>query len=225
MLDNGYVYLAATRLSLYRSRADWAMAIEVFGFSPRAGLPDTHVYTFGSRLHERDPAERYATPEAYENYLAVNPYNESRFIHPIEPGPWQDEETEELVAQDAASVRLRGEDVGIPALREFATHGIDLEEAPRIQTFELCRLLAATHRDAVLATARERRVSVPPDLIEVLVLDEWDHPNVVLESERPSGSGTFRQLAQVLATGNLDAYRPSIAANTHWSHWPDGGSL
>jgi hypothetical protein len=33
MLDNGYVYLAATRLSLFRSPRDWAMVIEVFGFS------------------------------------------------------------------------------------------------------------------------------------------------------------------------------------------------
>jgi len=31
MLDNGYVYLAATRLSLFRSPDDWAIAIEVFG--------------------------------------------------------------------------------------------------------------------------------------------------------------------------------------------------
>jgi hypothetical protein len=44
MLDNGYVYLAATRLSVYRSTTDWAMAFEVFGFSPRAGLPDTHTF-------------------------------------------------------------------------------------------------------------------------------------------------------------------------------------
>lgn len=50
MLDNGYVYLAATRLSLHRSDEDWAMVIEVFGFSPRAGLPDTFIHTFASRL-------------------------------------------------------------------------------------------------------------------------------------------------------------------------------
>src|SRR5690349_24690426 len=43
MLDNGYVYLAATRLSLFRAAPDWAMVIEVFGFSPRSGLPDTHI--------------------------------------------------------------------------------------------------------------------------------------------------------------------------------------
>ena len=57
MLDNGYVYLAATRLSLYRSTTDWAMVIEVFGFSPRAGLPDTSIQTFASRLHDRDRPE------------------------------------------------------------------------------------------------------------------------------------------------------------------------
>ena len=54
MLDNGYVYLARTRLSLYRSAADWAMVIEVFGFSPRLALPDTHIHTFASRLNNRD---------------------------------------------------------------------------------------------------------------------------------------------------------------------------
>ncbi len=59
MLDNGYVYLAATRLSLYRSAVDWAIVIEVFGFSPRTGIPDTHVSTFASRLGDRDPPEQY----------------------------------------------------------------------------------------------------------------------------------------------------------------------
>lgn len=63
MLDNGYMYLAATRLSLYRSAADWAMVIEVFGFSPRAGLPDTSIQIFASRLHDRNPPEGYLNPD------------------------------------------------------------------------------------------------------------------------------------------------------------------
>jgi hypothetical protein len=57
MLHNGYVYLAGTRLSLYRSATDWAMVIEVFGFSPRSEVPDTHIHTFASRLHGRDAPE------------------------------------------------------------------------------------------------------------------------------------------------------------------------
>jgi hypothetical protein len=59
MLDNGYVYLASTRLTLHRSDASWAMVIELFGFSPRSGLPDTHIHTFGSqdRCAPRTPAQ------------------------------------------------------------------------------------------------------------------------------------------------------------------------
>jgi hypothetical protein len=39
VLDNGYVYLAASRLSAYAAPPDWALVIEIFGFSPRTGLP------------------------------------------------------------------------------------------------------------------------------------------------------------------------------------------
>jgi hypothetical protein len=107
MLDNGYVYLAATRLSLYRSHADWAMVIEVFGFSPRAGMPDTHIHTFASRLYNRDGPADYMNRHAYENYLARNPNNDSRFIFPIDGGPWQDAEEPEFVAADAREVVVR----------------------------------------------------------------------------------------------------------------------
>lgn len=52
-------------------------------------------------------------------------------------------------------------------------------EQPRVQTFELCRFLAGAHRDAVLATPAERRASVPPEVPEFLILDDWNHANVV----------------------------------------------
>ncbi len=224
MLDNGYVYLAATRLSLHRSDVDWALVIEVFGFSPRAGLPDLHVYSFGSRLHARNEEDGYASREAYESYLANNPHNESRFFSPIDEGAWQDEEDSDFVAEGATEVVLRGRRVAIGSPSTFAEHGIELEEPPRIMTHELCRLLAALHRDDVLATPTERRVSVPPELREILVLEAWHHPDVV-NDERPSQTEAFEQLARVLSTGDLGAYGPSAPANTHWVHWPDGGSL
>ena len=65
MMYNGYVYLAAVRLSLFRSHEDWAMVIEVFGFSPRAGLPDTHIHTFSSRFYNRDTPDQYVSREAH----------------------------------------------------------------------------------------------------------------------------------------------------------------
>jgi hypothetical protein len=101
MLDNGYVYLAATRLSLHRSDADWGVVIEVFGYSPRAGLPDTHIYTFASTLFRRDSPEKYRSRQAYDNYLANNPHNESRFIYPIGNEDWEGPERWEYIAEGA----------------------------------------------------------------------------------------------------------------------------
>ena len=198
MLDNGYVYLAATRLSLHRSDDDWGLVIEVFGFSPRAGLPDTTVHTFGSRL------------------------NEPRTVFPIDDGPWIDEDQ---VAEDATEVVLRGRSVRLPPVADYARHGITLADPPRVRVEEACRWLAAVHRDDVLATPLERRISLRPDMREILVLDEWNHPNVVDEEEPPSTSEAFQQLALVLETGDVSRYRPTVPANTHWENWPDGGTL
>ncbi len=84
MLDNGYIYLAATRLSLFRSETDWAMVIEVFGFSPRAGVPDTQIDAFSSKPANRKTASNYVSQAAYENYLKNNPYNEAACVFPID---------------------------------------------------------------------------------------------------------------------------------------------
>ena len=225
MLDNGYVYLAAARLSLYRAAPDWAMVIERFGFSPRSGLPDTHIHTFASTLHKRDAPEQYVRREAYDTYLAKNPHNESRFVFPVAEGAWQDPQNDELVAEGATEVVVRGHALPLPTLDEYAQREIELENAPQIQVFELCRFLAETARESVLSTAVERRVSVLPGMSQILQLEDWHHPNVVEAEDRPSGSETFQQLAQVLASGDAGLYRPSQPPNTHWRNWPGGGRL
>jgi hypothetical protein len=201
------------------------MVIEVFGFSPRAGLPDTHIHTFASTLYNRDAPEKYVNPEAYDRYLANNPNNDSRFVYPIDAGDWQDDQDNEIVAEDAREVFVRGQKQPMPSLDEYMQRGITVENPPRVRVFELCRFLADIARDSVLANAKERRISVLPDMTQILQLEEWHHPNVVEDDDRPSGSETFQQLAQVLATGNLEFYRPSRPANTHWRNWPEGGLL
>jgi hypothetical protein len=223
MLDNGYVYPAATRLSLHRSMTNWAMVIEVFGFSPRAGLPDTHICTFAERLHHRNPSEDYVTRDAHQRYLANNPHNESRFVFPIKEGPWQNAENCELVATNGAEVVVRSQPIQLPTFDDYSRHGIELEEPPLPRVFELCRFLADIAREQVLATPQERRVSVSPDMLQILQVEEWHHPNLV-DGERPSDSETFRQFAHVLSTGEPGHYRPPQQPNTHWRIWPDGGT-
>jgi hypothetical protein len=197
------------------------MVIEVFGFSPRAGLPDTHIHTFASTLHNRDKQEGYVDREAYDSYLANNPHNESRFVYPVSEGSWQDGES---VAEDATEIMVRGQVQSLPGCDEYERQGIGLEESNCVRVFELCRWLAEVAREQVLAMSQERRISVLPEMAQILQLEEWHHPNLV-EGEVASDSETFQQLAQVLATGDVGLYRPPLPANTHWRNWPDGGTL
>lgn len=208
MLDNGYVYLAANRLSLYRSRSHWAMVIEIFGFSPRPGRPDFHIATFADHLRDRNNPQKYVSIQAYEQYLARKPYNESRFFYPIEEGDWQDSADRELIAKNATQIMVRGKPHPIPALDAYTRYGIELERPPRVNTFELCRLLAAVARDDVLATPEERRVSVLPHMIEILRLEAWHHPDIAA-GEPPSSSQTFQQLTDVLMRGAATNYQPT----------------
>jgi len=225
MLDNGYVYLAATRMSLHRSITDWAIVIEIFGFSPRAGLPDTHIYTFSSALQRRKEPDNFVSIEAYESYLSNNPNNESSFIYCVEDGDWLDTEQSELIATEPHDVVVRGHKRPMPAPNDYVAAGVAFSEAPRITVFEFCRALAHIARNDVLATPIERTSKIAPDMRRILTLEEWNHPDVVDDSQRPSNSETFRQLAEVLVTGDVDKYKPTQSPNTHWVHWPEGGAL
>ncbi len=225
VLDNPYVYLAATRLSVYRSRDDWGLVIEVFGFMPRAEAPDTYCYTFGSRIINRMSAADYVTAEAHANYLSRMPHCDTHHIWPIDNEEWQDPDDIEMVKSGARTLVLRGQVVPIPKPEECRRHGVELLDAPRIRVFECCRTLAATNREEILATPEERRHMLPENVDQILQLDEWHHPNVADETERPSGNETFIQLASVLASGDATLYKPSLPPNTHWANWPAGGTM
>jgi Family of unknown function (DUF7003) len=129
-----------------------------------------------------------------------------------------------LVTKDATEVIVRGQILPLPPFDEYSQYGVELEQSPRVKVFELCRFLANIAREQVLATPQERRVSVLPDLVQILQVEEWHHPNVV-DGDRPSRSEAFWQFAHVLATGEAGLYRPSRQPNTHWRNWPGGGQL
>ena len=225
MLDNGYLYLAATRLTLFRSDSDWGLVIEVFGHSPRDGGPSTHIDSFASRLHNRDVRDDYRDRKGYKMYLRNNPHNESRFAEPIDEREWQDlVDDEQVVASKATTVSVRGQQITIPALATWENDRVRLETPGTPRGFELCRVLASRERERVLATVAERRVSIRPEMTQILQLEEWNHPDIAIDC-LPSESETFQQLADVLVTGNLDRYAPTHPSNTHWRNWPTGGTL
>ncbi|GAA1241838.1 DUF7003 family protein [Oryzihumus leptocrescens] len=109
-----------------------------------------------------------------------------------------------------ADVIIRGRRINL-----FAQPGEDLPA--------VFRRLVPAHRDLLLAHEDELRRRIPADIPEVLTLEEWHQPD--LFETTPSQSEVYRQLADVLATADPARYRPTELPNTHWSNWPDSGSL
>ncbi len=213
ILDHGYVYLADTRLSAYRNANDWALIIEVIGYNPRAG--DHHgiencLYCFGTCIR-RSPGI------ANEDFL--------RLTRDGFDGPTFQDDYDWHVREGARTLYIRDTAVSLDLSREaLAGKGIELAEPPSITAAELLRSLIPEQRALLLATDEELYERLTVRLPLALRLDEWHHPDLS-RGELPSQSETFRQIAAVLASGDVSYYQPTQAPNTHWRNWPEGGSL
>lgn len=112
----------------------------------------------------------------------------------------------------------------MPRAAVYPELGIELEEAPRVAVFELCRALTASRRRELLATDDELKHNVAPGMAGILRLEEWHHPDVGGD-ERPSTSSTFQEIAKIIVSGDVSRYSPTAQPNTHWKNWPEGGTL
>lgn len=211
MLDNGYVHLAEARLHAFRDAGRWAMVIEVLGANNRAdgheGI-DNCLHLFG-------------------NCLTVEPGTcDEGFINPTSDGPEGPTFDEyRTVRREAKTIRIRGEVVEIPSREVLKnSNGEVIWRGRKLEAHQLLRALSVEFRDRLLATEDEIRKFIPSDLPEVLRLEEWFHPDLC-ENEIPSENETFRLLAEMLEAGDTDVFRPTTEPNTHWTHWPQGGTL
>ena len=145
-----------------------------------------------------------------------------RNVWPISNKGWIDDENPESVVEQGEIV-LRGQSLEIPQPKAYATKGVILEQV-QPGVFELCRYLAHDHREAVLATESERRVSILPEMKQIMLLDEWHHPDLV-NGQTPSQTETFQLIANVLEKNEPELFSTVEPVNNHWKNWPEGGTL
>ncbi|SCF96847.1 DUF7003 family protein [Streptomyces sp. Ncost-T10-10d] len=110
---------------------------------------------------------------------------------------------------------------GIPMIVRGRTLAVAAEPGEPLEV--VFRRLVPEHRDLILADEAEVQSRIPGDLPKVLQLEEWHQPEDI--ETLPSTSETYQQIAEVLASGDVGRYRPRLSPNTHWSNWPDSGTL
>ena len=213
MLDNGYIYLAGTKMTGYRDDDRWVLVIEVIGFNYRGGGHNgisNCLHIFGNCLN-----------------FEAGIQNEN-FLHPTSDGPncnTLDDEEYFYLNQDCSHFILR--DKMVPIIhdrKQYLSAGINIEDTERINAFEFLRMLDRLYHQKLVATESEIRQRIPVDIPKILELSEWYHPDLA-NSELPSENETFKQISEVLRTGDVGFYKPTFKPNTHWTNWPDGGTL
>jgi hypothetical protein len=114
-----------------------------------------------------------------------------------------------------------------PGLETVILRGRPVALAPHADPWplvELFRSLVPEHRDLLLATEAEIRARIPADLPELVRLEAWNHPDLS-NGRMPSECETFQQIADAIVSGDRGKLRPTLEPNTHYSHWPEGGTL
>lgn len=210
MMDNGYIYPVESRLRAYGDKKRWALLIEVIGYNTRGvghnGIYNS-LYIFGNCL-SFDPG--------IENTISLTKDDKVKTF---------DKEYGEYLEPKASSFLLRGKKVPINHKPEFySKKKIKLGKNPKIKVWQFLRGLMPEYRSEFLATEKEIRTRIPKDLPLLLSAEEWNHPDLA-NGEKPGQNETFKMIAKVLETGDSKKYKPKNKANTHWSNWPEAGTL
>ncbi|MCS7081210.1 MAG: hypothetical protein NZ585_14325 [Chloracidobacterium sp.] len=210
MLDAPGFRLAAARLHAYRDPDRWAMVIETLGchvWDAGHAAIDNCLHVFGNCL-SRPPG---VTPDDY--------------LYPTaDSDEGQTFDDRGRVRREARTIRLRGRVIQLPDQSPVCNlDGSPIAYGRRWRSDELLRWLTEAYRDDLLATEDELRARIPPDIPKLLTLDAWRHPDLG-SGETPSQSETFRQIAEVLASGDPARYRPTQPPNTPRRRRPVGGA-
>ena len=108
-------------------------------------------------------------------------------------------------------VTVRGKHIPLSELKIIARPELFAEQEPNIAI-----ALLENYREELLANREEYGKFIPDGLTQILVLDQWHHPDWGC---LPSQTESFPLIAEVLFTGNPDLYKPPTNPNTDWRFW------
>lgn len=213
MLDNGYYYHGDQKLTILRDEKRWAILLEVLQYNNHKNNIDgitTIANVFGNcltGLNDNDNFNFFASDNDVETFL----YDEINYI------PYLNDK--------ATSIKVRDTLISIQFDKEYYLgKGIELEFQNRITPWEFLRGLIPEQSNLFWLTRQEISNKIPLDLPEFMTLTNWHHPDLAA-GEKPSEVETFKQLADVIVTGDKMLYNTKEINNTHWINWPEGGAL
>jgi len=199
-LSHPYTFLIDSRINVFRdNQGQWAIAVEVLGFTPNGNAITLEIFYFGNCLKEIK----------VEDNRLTNSYT----IYPVDDDSFEDTIEGECLKPDAKFWIVKGNEVPISHNKQdYIEAGVELKEYEpgEISAEEVGRLLIIQYGSLFRATDEELYKFLPSGIDKILVLDEWYHKEYYQNNiELPADFPTPEYLAQ--------AYKadPEIAEKTN----------
>jgi hypothetical protein len=223
-LGHPYVYTANSRLTLYADQSSWALVSEVSGYNPRADAFLSTITWLGNHLERLGLA-------GDKNQFTYN----IEFVTLIKGDAMNAAVEHFEQSQTSIEIQVRDQRVLVPAQVSTFVPKIAGGSWPKdAEPQDIGRYIAYEYADLCRATNAEKRMHLPGGLPELMIIDQWHHrrwfyshlPGMLGPSgDAPSSYETYRLIAEVLATRDPSRYAPTLKPNSHWSNWPEAGSL
>lgn len=253
-LEHPYIFTVDSRLNVFRSGdGRWAIVSEVLGYNPRGSIIALEIRYFGNCLVnltvENGNIYNYymAYPIDWDNF------NETVEIESLNPDAayWlvrgqQVPLSHNLQDYEDAGIELKEYEPGEISAEEAGRLLIlKYQDLLRATDDELYKAIPADLEKILVIDEWYHQsfsqLKLPlelPDVQaiynrstpEVRTLMERDHAqkariNAEEWEKRPSSYETWQQIAEVIVSGELSKYQPTLKSNSHWSNWPEAGAL
>jgi hypothetical protein len=254
-LSHPYVYLIDSRLNIFRGENnDWAIAAEVLGHNPRGGYITSEIFYFGNCLINLESYNGNSV-NTFSNYPVDDESFEATtdgevlipeadfWIVRGEKVPLSTNKSD----YDKAGIKLSEYEPGEILIIEAARLAIiDHAFLFRATDQELYKSIPADLKKILVLDEWYHREFNPqpspfdsPEVLRALDLTQEYIQNMIRdekertarfnqeewENNRPGSYETWQLLANVIATGDISLYQPTLAPNSHWTNWPESGAL
>ncbi len=207
VLDNAYVQMAATRMSVFRSSENWAVAFEVLGYSVNEGTFVDDFYAFGSCLRREG---------ILDSAVVLLPNPEQPLVDPL---------TEAWIADWSDWSIVSGDQVYhfTPTRDHYLCAGIEVPGTSGPGTLEeaqLIRFFVSSEGANTLYMSEDALREALGDRMRLdmfLQTEDWQHPDIAGE-EMPSMNLAMRSLFVALQEGASEMFQPG-KVNTRWPLW------
>ncbi|MEO8403406.1 MAG: hypothetical protein ABI480_02385 [Chitinophagaceae bacterium] len=253
-LSHPYVYLIDCRINVFRdSFGKWAIVSEVLGYNPRGESIRLEIRYFGNCLVNLE-VENGQTYNYYNvEPIDWDSFNETIENERLKPDAafWlvrgvqiplshnkQDYVDDGIKLREYKPDEISAEEVGRLIIQQdrhlFRATDAELNKSIPDGLDKILVIDEWYHKEfSQSKSAFEKkemlsRFDLSNEFIKQMIQQDLElkaNHNKELWNDRPGSYETWQQIAEVIVTGDPSRYKPTVAPNSHWKNWPEGGTM